>query len=391
VFFLASVCLGFEMVDELAGETSSKKKFSSVLFPAILLGITTSIRVLGPLAGLLVLGYAVLSLRKRFLAVIPSLLLYGSVAILAMFAAWPFLWQDPVTNFVNVFRLMSDNPTTLSVLFGGEVYRAGELPRRYMPFMLAATLTEPVWVLFFIGVAFGYFRLIRQFRSLAAAFRDVDSSNGWSSLRSNLDLSTIGNHLASLTLVLLWFVILLAYVLLRRPAMYDGLRHFLFLLPPIFIFTGFAFELFFDQITSFWLRAGLMLILLLPGMIGALQLHPYEYTYYNSFVGGTSGVFRRYETDYWLTCYKEAVQTLESTMKTSANLYVHREAYIADYYASENITVHELRGAVDQVLPGDYVLVNTRTNEDRRVFKDAPPILQIGRGDAIFCEIKQIQ
>jgi hypothetical protein len=172
--------------------------------------------------------------------------------------------------------------------------------------------------------------------------------------------------------------------------MYDGLRHFLFILPPIFIFTGFAFEFLINHLTPSWLRAGLVFLVLLPGIIGIFQLHPYEYTYYNSFVGGTSGVFRQYETDYWLTCYKEAVDKLEQTLDTPITLYVHREAYIADYYAGEDIAVHELRGALDQVLPGDYALVNTRTNEDRRVFKDARPTLQIGRGNAIFCQIKQI-
>jgi hypothetical protein len=391
VFFLASVCLGFEMVDELSGETSNKKKFSSVIFPAILLGITTSIRVLGPLAGSLVLGYAFWKFGRQFFAFLPVLILYGVVAILIMFATWPFLWGDPIMNFVDVFRLMSDNPTTLSVLFGGEVYRAGELPRRYLPFMLATTLTEPVWPLFFFGVFIGYFRLLKQNRDLRRGVQGADSSDAWRSLRSSLDLSTIRNNLASLTLILLWFVILLAYVLLRRPAMYDGLRHFLFILPPIFLFAGFAFDFLLDHLHSSWLYAGLILLFLVPGMLGILRLHPYEYTYYNSFIGGTSGAFRQYETDYWLTCYKEAVETLEPKLDSTVNLYIHREAYIADYYASENIKVHELRGAIDQVLPGDYVLVNTRTNEDRRIFKDASPILQIGRGKAIFCAIKLIQ
>ena len=31
-----------------------------------------------------------------------------------------------------------------------------------------------------------------------------------------------------------------------------------------------------------------------------------------AFVGGTGGVFRHYETDYWLTCYKEAVERFNS-------------------------------------------------------------------------------
>jgi hypothetical protein len=364
VFFLASVCLGFEMVDSLADETrNAKQNYSCLILPALILGITTSIRVLGPLAGLLVVFYAITRFTKRIAAFIPHLILYGIIAILAMFITWPFLWENPLQHFIKVFLLMSDNPTDLSVLFGGEVYRAGELPRRYLPFMLTTTLTEPVWVLFFIGVIVGYIKLFRQ---------------------------KITNEIVSLTLTLLWFFILIAYVLLRRPAMYDGLRHFLFILPPVFIFTGFAFEFILSKITSIWLRAGIIIVLLLPGVAGILQLHPYEYTYYNSFVGGTSHVFRQYETDYWLTCYKEAVEDLGQISADPLNLYVHREAYIAAYYADEHLNIRDLRGALAEVKPGDYILVNTRTNEDRRVAKEAPSVLQVGRGDAIFCTIKQI-
>jgi hypothetical protein len=390
VFFLASVCLGFEMVDQLSDKTiTGRPRRSSLLIPAVILGITTSIRVLGPLAGLLVMIYALWVFGKRFMAFVPQLALYGMIAVIAMFVTWPFLWGDPVTNFIEVFRLMSDNPTNLSVLFGGEVYRAGELPRRYLPFMLATTLTEPVLPLFVLGIILGYLKLFKRSRSSSAQEQEASSENSWRSLRSSLDIATTRNDMVSLSLVLLWFLILLAYVLLRRPAMYDGLRHFLFILPPIFIFSGFVFDFLVDHLPS-WLYAGLVMLVVLPGIVGIVQLHPYEYTYYNSWIGGTSRAFRRYETDYWLTCYQEAVDKLEQRLDQPATLYVHREAYIADYYGRQDITVHELRGALDQVQPGDYVLVNTRTNEDRRVFKDAPSVLQIGRGDAIFCMVKQI-
>jgi hypothetical protein len=194
----------------------------------------------------------------------------------------------------------------------------------------------------------------------------------------------------ALTLVLLWFGILVAYVLIRRPSMYDGLRHFLFILPPIFIFAGLAFDFLIDHIAISWLRAGLVLVLIAPGIAGMIQLHPYEYTYYNSFVGGTWGAYRTYETDYWLTCYKEAVAQLDQTTDQPIDLYVHREAYIAAYYAKQTIKVQDLRGAINEVKPGDYILVNTRTNEDRKVFRDAPIVLQIARGGATFCILRQI-
>lgn len=391
VFFLAAVCLGFEMVDRWSEEAvTNRQKLSSAILPAIALGIATSIRVLGPLAGLLIFVYAIWKFGRNFTAFILPFTFYGLIAMLTILATWPFLWQNPAARFMEVFGFMSDNPTNLSVLFGGEVYRADELPRRYLPFMLATTLTEPVWPLFLFGLLVGYLKFFRQNKDRYSGEEERNSAEGWMSLRSSLDLAAARNHLVALTLVLFWFVLLVAYVLIRKPAMYDGLRHFLFILPPIFIFTGFVFELIIDQIAPSWLYAGLIVLLLLPGIVGIVQLHPYQYTYYNSFIGGTNGAFRQYETDYWLTCYKEAVERLNQTTDEPANLYVHRESYIAAYYANKRINVQDLRGALDNVQPGDYVLVNTRTNEDRRVFKDAEPIVEIGRGDALFCVIKQI-
>jgi hypothetical protein len=361
------------MVDRLANEEITRKqKIFGVIIPAIFLGITTSIRVLGPLAGLVLFIYflAVIRNNKDLRAsVSPWLvfLIYAGISILAMIITWPFLWENPVARFLEVFHFMSDNPTELSVLFDGTLFRAGELPRRYLPYLLGITLTEPVWLLFIIGIAVGYLKFFR-------GGSDVNAKN----------------NLVTLSLVLFWFLIIVVYVLIRKPAMYDGWRHFLFIIPPIFIFTGFAFEFILRRITPHWLRAVFIAALLLPGVIGIIQLHPYEYAYYNSFIGGTSGAFRQYETDYWLTCYKEAVEQFENENDEPAKLFVHREAYIAAYYADADLQVQDTRGALKEIQSGDYVLINTRANEDRGAFKEAKPVLHVGRGDAIFCIIKQI-
>ncbi len=359
-FFLGSVCLGFEMVDEFS--TSEKPSRWKLFAAAFCLGIATSIRVLGPLAGLLIVAYALLTGWKNINTFLKPFATYIVFSIVVMLLTWPYLWENPVERLLETLRFMSDNPTQLAVLFNGEVFRANEMPQSYLPFMLWSTLTEPTWMLFGLGVLIGFLK--HKPRS---------------------------KEFISLTLTLGWFVLLVAYVLIFQPAIYDGLRHFLFILPPLFVFAGFVFEWFANRVTpSAWLRAGLVLLLVLPGINGIIQLHPYEYAYYNSFVGGTSGVFRQYETEYWLTCYKEAVQKLDASLNQPANLFVLREAYIADYYSGSNTIVHDLRNAMNQVQSGDYILVNTRTNDDRSVYRDAPPVLQIGRQGAIFCEVKQI-
>jgi hypothetical protein len=47
-----------------------------------------------------------------------------------------------------------------------------------------------------------------------------------------------------------------------------------------------------------------------------VRLHPYEYVYYNSLVGGLEGAAQRYDMDYWVNSMPDMVRLLED--------YLHR-------------------------------------------------------------------
>ncbi|HET7144782.1 MAG TPA: hypothetical protein VFI68_12250 [Anaerolineales bacterium] len=358
VFFIGAICFGLEMVESIS--ENSSQKTAKVFVAAFFLGVATSIRVLGPLAGILVGMYALSQIKK---ITVPAFLKYYSayiiITILVALITWPYLWTNPLQKFIEVFGFMSANPTQLNVLFNGQIYRAYELPRRYLPILLGYTLTEPVWILFTIGLVIGFWKSSDQQR-------------------------------VTLALILLWFLIPAGYVILQKPPMYDGFRHFLFMLPPVFIFAGFVFEKLIISIKAQAVSAFLIAVLLAPGIYSSYQLHPYEYSYYNLFAGGTGGAFRKYETEYWLTCYREAVLEFNAKAPEGARLFVKREPYIAAYYASPNITIHDYRTEFRDIKSGDYLLVNTRSNEDRSGFRDAPILLQIEREGAIFCMVKKI-
>jgi hypothetical protein len=359
VFLTGSVWLGFRMVDQLVDHPASlRTSLGRILLPGLFLGLATANRVLGPLAGLLVAIYW-LSRRPKWRTIL-WMVPYVILAIIVTVVAWPYLWEGP-SSFLNVVQFMSDNPTVLPVLFGDHVYRAYDLPRRYLPSFLLLTLTEFVWPLFLVAIAVAS-------RGLLADRR----------------------RLTQVSLLLGWFALPVLYVIVRQPPMYDGMRHFLFILPPVFVVIGFAFDFLFTRLRKPLLNAGLVAVVLAPGLLGIVTLHPYEYTYYNSFIGGTAGAFRRYETDYWLTCYKQAVQAFNQLEHQPVKLYVHREPDVAQPYAASNVSILDERGAQSQVMPGDFVLVNTRTNEDRETFHNAPALLSIGRAGATFCVIKSI-
>lgn len=391
VFFIGAMCFGFEMVDEMLKRPSGFNTttngyklnlrgglFIKTLLASFFMGIATSIRVLGPLAAVLTVLYAFvvchserseesLRLSQRpfasaqgdIIKFIKLFAIYAFVSLLIAFITWPYLWINPLQTFIQVFAFMSDNPTQLNVLFMGNNYQAGEVPLRYLPLLLGYTQSEPVWILFVLGLLFAFWKSNHQKR-------------------------------ISLFIILLWFLIPLAYVLLRRPSMYDGYRHFLFILPPIFIFTGFAFEKLFELIKNSYLQILSITLILSFGILPIIQLHPYQYAYYNSYIGGVGGAFRNYETEYWLTCYREAVLELNQITNEPINLFVRREPYIAAYYANDNITIRDFRTEQKQMQTGDYYLVNTRSNEDLRFMRDVPALITIERQGATFCVIKQV-
>ena len=405
-FFAGALLFGFEMVDKLTTRNQNSSfifHLSSLLPAAFFLGIATSIRVLAPLAGILVVIYAIIrhySSRtsqstistRSFIFHLSSFIL---LSILIMLASWPYLWESPLKNFFQVFLFMSENPTGLQVLFNGEVYRAYELPRRYLPTLLAITLTEPVWLLFILGLGVTCWKTIISIRDRWFTKTKIEHQLPITNYQLlTTDIVPLWDYWLLLTAFLIPFI----YVILRRPPMYDGFRHFLFILPPLFVTCGLGLDVVFGWLKNrmsrnqwiYWLHAIIIFTLILPGVFSAAQLHPYEYAYYNSLVGGTGGAFRAYETDYWLTCYKDAVEQLNSLAPRPANLFVHREAYIAAGYAAGGITVRDERGNLSAIQSGDYILVNTRTNEDRKTFHNAPVVLEIGRGGATFCVVKQI-
>jgi hypothetical protein len=265
-----------------------------------------------------------------------------------------------VTKLIETARFMTNNPTALRVLFYGKLYRANSLPLRYLPVMFLYTLSEPLWPLAILG-------------AIAAAARTRLKDIEW----------------RSLAVTLLWFAIPFAYVLWKRPPMYDGFRHFMFILPPIFVLAGLAIEAFFRRIANPAVRIALIALLLFPGIIAAVRLHPYEYTYYNLFAGGTNHAAFNFETDYWLTCYKEAVETLHPAPWDGHTLFVKREGYIAAYYAEDGIRIVDTSLSHEKPRRGDYVLDNSRANPSLQRYRTQDEFIRVIRDHAVFCVIEK--
>ena len=324
-----------------------------ILPAGIILGLTVSIRIFGPLAGILVAGYILWkSGRKAWL----TIAIYTLIAIMAMYLTWPYLWPDPIGRFIETVQVMAQHPWPGTVLFNGATYRANGLPASYMPVLLTIQLTEPVWVLFAVGLAVAIYGAIK---------RHMES-----------------RELLALTLV--WFVLPLVTFMIVRPTMYDNFRQSFFIVPPIFFMAGLAFE----QIRKPILQNALIALVVLPGLIASVKLHPYEYIYYNQFVGGVNDVVHQFELDYWGTSYREAAQELNRIAPSNANVWVDGPAHILETYARPDFHLYSAYEA-ERADHYDAVVTLARYNQEKTSFPDASIVYAVTRDGAVLTVIKK--
>ncbi len=332
--------------------TTTFHSLLAVLFPAILIGIATSIRILGPLAGLLVALYAIRKNGKRALS---TLIIYTAIALAAMYATWPYLWPNPIGHLIESLQVMSQYPWPGQVLFDGLQYVSTDIPRTYLPVLLVLQLTEPVWVLFITGLTVIIIVFVKK--------------------REYVEL---------LVLTAVWFFLPLIGFIVTRTPLYDNFRQVFFILPPVFLMAGVVFEKVKQRIWQIMLIA----LVILPGLIGILRLHPYEYVYYNTFIGGEAGAERRFELDYWGTAYREAADWLNEGAPQDANVWVDGPAHLLDMYLREDLNLYSSYEA-ERAEYYDYVVSTIRYDLDLNSYHNAEIVYRIERNGALLAVIKQ--
>ncbi len=131
---------------------------------------------------------------------------------------------------------------------------------------------------------------------------------------------------------------LLLYITFQ-PVIYNGLRHFLFILPLIALLASVAFI----HIMENWRKIlklvviFLLVINMLTVSYNLITLHPYQYIYFNELVGGLKGAAGQYELDYWGATYKEATEWLVDNKELTHEdiIYACNVDYSVDYYSDK--------------------------------------------------------
>jgi hypothetical protein len=223
---------------------------------------------------------------RSLVRLVPALALaYG-----IMIVTWPWSALSPLNPIRGLFSFAEFHYNIRTVL-DGTVYRMATIPRLYVPVYILIKLP----LLMLAGAA------------LAMIFAALPKlANGVIAHRARREIGVVA--VAALFPVL-------CEVILHGPA-FCGLRHFLFVLPPLAILAGVGLDSLLKRVSGVGLLAPAALAVVLVGFswnaVTLYRLHPYEYLVFNPLVGGLEGASRRYATDYWFTIMPEAVDGLEA-------------------------------------------------------------------------------
>ncbi len=373
-----AVCFAWAVL-ALVRFTSEPERSSRALACGLALGAALAVRP----GGLpMLLGLFIVAAGLSTLAGVEwrALALRGAAVWLlawaVMLAPWPFAHQDPLRHPLEAIATAFSLPARFPVLFEGEVKMSDTLPRRYLVEYVAITTPPLVLALALVGLVTA---IARQRRApLAAESR-------------------------CLAVVELWLFAPLLLSLLVRPNVYDGMRHALFVLPALALLAGLGAAALRSRAPPGWpsrAAAGLLLAACALPLQALMRLHPYQMTYFNAAVGGLAGASGRYETDYWLSSYKEAIEWVNRRAADQSGSPVRilvaidgRAWDCAAHYLAPDVEMQ----AVPRVQPGgeipapfDYFVATSRYGADLG-FSASPVVHRIGRDGATFSVIRARQ
>lgn len=322
----------------------------------VFLGLTASIRVVGLFAGVLVCGLLFwrYGVRGWYAGA-----LYCMIAGVVSLATWPYLWGHPVSGLLSSLQMTGGYSHETSVLFRGTSYLSTNLPWDFVGWLMLIQFTLPLFPLVLWG-----------------ALRAIVGNRFSRQLRRELIVLSI------------WFWLPLVAFVILRPTIYGNFRLLLFITPPLFIFAALGIQGLWDLVRSKALRMLLIAAILAPGVVGIVRLHPYEYVYYNSLVGGTGGAFHKYEMDYWCTSLREATRDLNQIADDGETVAVlFRDTDQVAPFARPDIKVVHARTVNDVLGTRPEAVLVCSPNFGFDHAEEWATLAEVGREGAVFSKV----
>jgi hypothetical protein len=268
-YLIISIFFGYKLI--------KKNSFKNIILFSIFTALSFGLKIIGILllysisTIYLIQNQSTLQTRLKFLFFI------SLITLTFCYIFWPYLWENPITNFKLAFELFSNFKWSSEIPFMGKFINSDTLPWYYIP--LFFLITTPPYIL--ILIIFGLFIFIYQL------FNYKKNKLYMNCIITIFFLSQI-------------FLIPLLFAIFNNSTLYDGWRHFFFMYPVLLIISIMSIS---SIIYSFKTRFFYLILIsfITTGSIiqsyWNFKYHPFQHSYFNKLFYEKPN--EKFESDYW--------------------------------------------------------------------------------------------
>ena len=259
------------------GITKNKWKYliCSGIFAALALGTKFNAFFIAPVVGVWFIYYLLTAkwTKRKNKYLIISLLVYPVIVAGLFYTLWPYLWSDPINNFMNIFSFYTQIGIGTPAEMSKYIYSGWNT---YPIVWITYTTPIPILILAIIGFFVSIYQSL--FRKNNFAF-----------------------------LVILWFTIPILRASYPNASIYGGVRQLMEFLPAMAILAGIGTYYLLQVKKYYKLITFVIFLSILFVTYEMVKIHPNQNVYFNQLIGGLSGA-RDKKIPYWGNSYGNAYQ-----------------------------------------------------------------------------------
>lgn len=282
---------------------------------------------------------------KKMIITLATYLVLSGVLVVIM---WPWLWTDPLGNFIQAFENMSKFRWHGSELYFGELIKATNLPWHYTFTWIGITTPIIYLVLFIVGSLYILFQLISNHIKL------------WKSDEQLQDYLFFG-----------FFWIPILAVIILQSVLYNGWRQLYFVYPMFILIATGGLILLWKNSTLIYKKflVGFISIYLTYTVLWMWNVHPMQNVYFNVLAGKEWKT--KWSMDYWGLGNLQAVEyILDNDNSHKVNIKVISRTNLFLFFLLKNPDDRSRINYVKTLEEADYVLNNYYRHHYDPIYKD---------------------
>jgi len=265
-----------------------KTNFKNSFYFSLITALSIDIRIMGIIIIPIIIYCAFMknlkSIKNDFL---PGFLLFSFLLPLFIIIFWPYLWENPIINFIKVFSSLSSFPHEGYNFYFGQFHLASHAPWHYVFVWIA--ITTPLFYLFLF--MFGFWSITKKI------ILNNNMNNFWNNNSKIQDL-----------IYYFLFISPIFIIILLNSTIYNGWRHLYFIYPCLLMISITGIDFINDKYVKNrkFILETIILIFLIPIGSGMIKNHPHQNVFFNIIAG--NNIEKNFEMDYWGISNKQALE-----------------------------------------------------------------------------------